>query len=489
MATLYSNLSPDDASSITDELSSTGVEYQLEDGGTRIMVPQEDVYQVRLDMAGQGLPSGGSEGYKMLDDQGLTTSQFMQEIDYQRATAGELEKTIAEIDGVESARVQLVMPSQDLFAGDDVKPTASVLLITRQVDSISQGQATTIVNLVSASVEGLNREDVVVTDSFGQTLSRSADGMTTGSMSVERLEMTDAFEDSLGNEIKAMLTPVTGPGNVIVQVSADLDFDDRNYVNERFGEPDTAPISSQDLTAESFTGQDTTAAGVLGDVNAGGANSTNAGTSSRTIQQFAVDKVTEEVMVAPGGTRRLAISVIVPEGTDNLDITKIRTSVQAAIGFDATRGDTVSVQEMAFDKTSADAAEQAIADAKAAERRAELIGWIRNGLILLGVAVVLFMLWRATRRALNGEDRQIIELDAPEPLALEPGPDETVERDLALTTMKEALGQRSATSSMPRLTPEAASRQQRANEVAAVIDRQPEEVAALLRSWLADRRG
>jgi flagellar M-ring protein FliF len=129
-APLFSNLSSTDASAIVDKLNSSGTTYQLADGGTTIMVPQGQVYDLRLKMSGQGLPAQSDTGYSLLDKQGVTTSDFMQNVDYQRALEGELGKTIKSINGVQAAAVHLAIPQKDVFATDSQKPTASVLVTT-----------------------------------------------------------------------------------------------------------------------------------------------------------------------------------------------------------------------------------------------------------------------------------------------------------------------------------------------------------------------
>src|SRR5690242_5168193 len=151
-APLFSNLSSTDASAIVDKLNSGGTPYQLANGGGTIMVPQSQVYDLRLKMSGQGLPSQSDTGYSLLDKQGLTTSDFMQNVDYQRALEGELGKTIKSIDGVQGATVHLALPQKDVFATDTQKPTASVLVTTALGRTLSSDQVQSIVHLVAASV-------------------------------------------------------------------------------------------------------------------------------------------------------------------------------------------------------------------------------------------------------------------------------------------------------------------------------------------------
>lgn len=192
-APLFNNLPPADASAIVDKLSADGVPYELTDGGATILVPQEQVYDLRLQMSGQGLPSGGTDGYALLDAQGLTTSEFQQQVGYQRALEGELRKTIESIDGVEAASVHLAIPTRDVFATEQDKPTASVLVTTRPGASIASGQVAAIVNLVAASVAGMDPTDVTVADSTGRVLSVAGQpgGLAAGD---QRAQQTADFE-------------------------------------------------------------------------------------------------------------------------------------------------------------------------------------------------------------------------------------------------------------------------------------------------------
>src|SRR5947209_14417049 len=168
---LFSNLSSTDASAIVDKLSAGGTSYQLSDGGATILVPQSQVYDLRLKMSGQGLPAQSDTGYSLLDKQGVTTSDFMQNVDYQRALEGELGKTIKSINGVQAATVHLAIPQKDVFATDSQKPTASVLVTTSLGRTLSTDQVQSVVHLVAASVVGLDPNQVTVADSAGSVLS------------------------------------------------------------------------------------------------------------------------------------------------------------------------------------------------------------------------------------------------------------------------------------------------------------------------------
>src|SRR5436190_3527012 len=164
---LFSNLQPSDAAAVTQKLTSEKVPFKLADGGATVMVPQNQVYQQRLNLSAAGLPTGGTQGYSLLDKEGITTSEFTQRVDYQRALEGELSKTIGAIEGVAAASVHVVVPNNDIFSADASKPSASVLIQNTPGKHTTPGQVQAIVHLVSSSVEGLTPDNVTLADSKG----------------------------------------------------------------------------------------------------------------------------------------------------------------------------------------------------------------------------------------------------------------------------------------------------------------------------------
>src|SRR4051794_28091249 len=177
-APLFSNLAASDASAIVDQLNSEGVAYQLSDGGQTIMVPKDQVYNLRLSVSGKGLPSGQGTGYALLDQQGITTSQFQQQVTYQRAVEGELAKTLEAIHGVKAAVVHIALPKETVFATDQGKPTASVLLDLTGGTKLTGQQVQAVTNLVASSIQGMSPNDVTVADSTGDVLSAAGTGIT-----------------------------------------------------------------------------------------------------------------------------------------------------------------------------------------------------------------------------------------------------------------------------------------------------------------------
>ena len=175
MTALYTDLSSSDAASVVDALSSQGVPYELADAGKTVMVPQDQVYDLRVSLAGDGLPSS-NEGYALLDDQGITTSEFRQRVDYQRALEGELAKTLSALDSVKSASVRLALPDDSVFVDEPATPTASVLVVGNGVGGVSGDEVEAIVHLVASAVKDMKPEDVTVVDSNGTVLSAGGTG-------------------------------------------------------------------------------------------------------------------------------------------------------------------------------------------------------------------------------------------------------------------------------------------------------------------------
>src|SRR4051812_21338467 len=176
-APLFSNLASADASAIVEELNAQGVTYTLTDGGQTIMVAQDQVYDQRLHMSGKGLPAGQDTGYALLDQQGITTSEFQQQVTYQRALEGELSKTLEALDGVQQAVVHVALPKEEVFATDQAQPTASVLLSLAPGTQLAGEQIQAITNLVSSSVQDMDPDQVTVTDASGQVLASPGTGV------------------------------------------------------------------------------------------------------------------------------------------------------------------------------------------------------------------------------------------------------------------------------------------------------------------------
>jgi flagellar M-ring protein FliF len=223
MRMLYQDLTPGEAARITDKIAEKDIAYQLRDGGTTIYVPQERVYQLRLDLAKEGLPAGEQSGYKLFDDEKIGVSPFVQNVNLSRALQDELAKSIQMIDGVAHARVHIVNPEQNQFALEEGRTSASVVLRLNPGYRLSGVKIAAITHMVSGSVKGLKSEDVTVIDSQGNLLSGQNDStLATGAGTVH--DYKERVEQGLVKKAEDMLTMVLGPGRATVRVSAVVDM-------------------------------------------------------------------------------------------------------------------------------------------------------------------------------------------------------------------------------------------------------------------------
>src|SRR3712207_4567722 len=260
---LFSNLASSDASAIVEELNAEGVPYELADGGQTVMVAQDQVYNLRLTMSGKGLPAGNESGYALLDEQGITTSEFQQQVSYQRALEGELANTLKALDGVNAAVVHIALPKDEVFATDEGKPTASVLLDLAPGTDLAGEQVQAVTHLVSSSIEKMDSADVTVADSTGAVLSAAGEGAT-GAAGDAQSQQEQEYEARLAANAQQIIERVTGPGNVVVSVRADLDFSQRDTTSESYTYVPGTPALSETNTTEGYTGTGGAVGGVLG---------------------------------------------------------------------------------------------------------------------------------------------------------------------------------------------------------------------------------
>lgn len=471
MSPLFANLSAEDASAIVDHLQSEGVTYELTDGGSTILVPNEQLYPMRLAVASAGLPANSDGGgYTLLDEMGMTSSEFQQQVTYQRALEGELAKTIGALNGVEAATVRLALPEESVFVSETADPTASVFVKTRPGSSLGNDQVQAIVNLVSAGIEGMQPTDVAVIDAEGTVLSAVGAGAT--GLNEGR---TSDYEQRVAAGIQAMLDPVVGTGNAVVTVNADLDYDQTQRTTETYTAGEDLPPTSSSRSTEEYTGSGGAATGVLGPDNIavpGGDTGTGEYSKESETVNNPLNRTVEEVVAAPGSVRRQSVSVVLSqEAGAGLNLADVEAMVAAAAGMDAARGDVVEVTRMSFDTTTAEAAQAAIAAAEEADAAAATQALIRNGVIagaiLLAVVLALVTAARRSRRA----RREAIDLGALELQAAAAAELDRAEEVLALPP---------AVVEVPN-----DPIQDKREDLVALAAEQPDEVANALRGWLS----
>jgi flagellar M-ring protein FliF len=476
LSPLFSNLASTDASAIVDELNAEGVSYQLADGGSTIMVPNDQVYNLRLTMSGKGLPAGQDTGYSLLDQQGITTSEFQQQVTYQRAVEGELAKTLEAIKGVNTAVVHIALPKDQVFVADQGKPTASVLLDLGSGTQLSGEQISAVTNLVSSSIEGMDPKDVTVADSDGQVL--SAAGQVSAAAGDQRSAMETDYEDRLAANAQKILDQVLGPNHAVVSVRADLDLSQRQSTSETYSyNQGTPPISSSQST-ETYSGTGGAVGGVLGPENTGTATGSgnSAYNKSDTTDNNAVDKTTTTTQDAPGSIKRLTVSVVM-DGTvaGNLNQQQVQSLIGNAVGLDTARGDAITVAAMPFDTSAAQQAKAEVEAAKKAEQQAQMWSLVKTGGIALGILLLILIVWLRSRRRGEVEEEY-------EPLELSDDMLAELERLRVSSTRDEPVVDTAA------LELEAAERQRVRSEISTMVAEKPDEVAAMLRGWLSESK-
>jgi flagellar M-ring protein FliF len=479
---LYTGLSASDAAAVTTKLTEGKTPYQLADGGATILVPQKDVYQKRIDLSGAGLPAGGSGGYALLDKQSLTTSEFQQHVTYQRALEGELSKTIDVIEGVDASVVHLAVPEKDVFASDSSKPSAAVLIKTKPGVTLRPAQVESIVHLVSSSVPEMSPTAVAISDATGKVLNAPGQDGVASAVVDARSEQTSALERATSDNVQSMLDKVLGPGHAVVRVQADLNYDQQTTSTEQYLTDKNALPLSVTTSKETYSGNGTPVGGVLGPDNlavpTGSGGASKYQKSDQSINN-AVGTKKETVQVAPGQVRRLSVAVVLDASTAaaTANSSNISSLVAAAAGINPSRGDTVQVSAMPFDTSVAKQAQKELAAAASAKSRAATMSLAKTGGLLLLVALVLIWLVRRSRQVQRT------------PVYLHQLPMPMTHDALAAGSGDElALEQAVAHVALPAANPQQVQRLAVRSEIGQLIEQQPDEVARLLRGWLADRR-
>jgi len=370
---LFVDMSTQDSADVISALQDSNTQYRMDASTGIISVPVENVQETKLMMASRGLPSSSSmRGYSVLEEeQGLGTSNFMEQARYHRALEQELVQTIRHIQIVRNARVHLSIPKQTSFLRSVNKPSASVMIELIGLQGLTDSQLNGILHLVTSSVAGMEPSGVSIVDQRGNLLSRNSDS-SLGS-SNENIRLTRQFEQDYSNRITSILTPIVGRGNVRTQVSADLDFTFIETTEETYNPNNTVVRSEQTQEESSGSNSSTVEPGSLSQlppitdgaqspVESVSGNSNQTRTNS--TRNYEIDRSVSLIRNVPGTVRKLSVAVLVDlHGSetaevaldddvaavennlelDTLKIERITQLVQEAIGFDAARGDTVRV--------------------------------------------------------------------------------------------------------------------------------------------------
>jgi len=370
--TLYGKLSSDDAAQIMESLKEKKIPYKLGDGGAAINVPQEMVYETRLTLAQEGLPRGGGAGFELFDKSSYGMTEFMQDVNYQRALQGELSRTISNLDAVSEARIHLTIPKNRLFVSEGDMAKAAIVLKLRGGARLAPETAKAIASLVAGSVKGLKAENVKIVDTSGRLLSdaivRSNDPV---SMTQSQVAYRKRIESDLESKVNDILIKTVGNGNAVARVSVEIDFSAREITKEEF---DKEPVvrSTQSLEIESKNSPNVPG-GVPGvqsnlaepDALKGKMNSEYNKTQETT--NYEISKVITKEKKAFGVLKRVTVAVVVDDkkvlekkGEDEVVVSKPRTEndlksiknlVAMAVGYNEKRGDMIEVSNISFDTT------------------------------------------------------------------------------------------------------------------------------------------
>ena len=377
---LFSNYSDKDGGAIVAALEQMNVPFKFSDGGSAILVPAEHVHEARLKLASQGLPKGGNVGFELLENQKFGVSQFVEQVNFQRALEGELEKSIQSVDAVDVARVHLAIPKSSVFVRDQLKPTASVLLNLRGGRTLDNRQVSAIVHLVASSVPELPAENVTIVDQNGNLLSDTSKQDGQDHIDPSKLKYIEELQRKIAQRVESIITPIVGANNVRAEASAEIDFSTVEQAAESYKpnqKPDDIVVRSTQTNESQNT--NTSTGGVPGALSnqppapatapltsndpnaAGGANGTPSSSQRSATTNYEVDKTIRYVQQPMGNIKRLTVAVVVNHksvvGKDGKTTTRALTDAEKtqisdltkqAMGFDEDRGDKISVVNSPF---------------------------------------------------------------------------------------------------------------------------------------------
>lgn len=510
MALLYSDLDSKDAGAITAKLDAAQVPYQVSSDGSRIMVPADEVGKLRMTMAQAGLPNGGSIGYEIFDKpQGLGTTAFIESINQLRALEGELARTISTLDQIQQARVQLVLPKRELFSQQEQTATASVFVKLRPGKQLGAEQIAAIRQFVAAAVPKLNPNRIAIIDDRGNLLARgdgaSADDAMTSTADEKRL----AYQRHLADGIEALLAKTLGYGKVRAEVTADLDFDQVTTNSETFNPDSQVVRSTQSVNDKNQSTDQLGANAVTVNTNlpnnqGSTANSGTTGSNSSHAEEttnYEIDKTVTNHVRALGQVRRLSVAVLVDgtyaPGKDGKpvytprppqEMAQIKTLVESAIGYDATRGDTVDVVNMRFAPPEDAGMTSAEAGGLFGLSKADIVRIAE--IVVLGIVAVLVMLLvvrpllnRALESRAGGEDgdRLLTDQSGVQMALAGPAGSSALNQDLAL---QDAADEDELEQMIDINRVEGRVRASSLRKVGEIVEKHPESAAAIIRAWM-----
>jgi flagellar M-ring protein FliF len=363
MALLYGELDTRDAGAVVQSLERARIAFRITGGGTQIMVPAEDVARLRLSLAREGLPAGGSVGYELFDrNESLTTTPFQQDMNRLRALEGELQRTIRGMAGVRNVRVHLVLPRREAFSRERAEAQASIVLSMQGSQRLDREGVQAVLHLVATAVPGLQPRSISIIDSRGELLARGGQALGGAAGAATQEELRRGQEMRMARGIEEMLERTLGVGRVRAEASIDLDFERVELREERFDTENQVPRSTQSTT-ENSRGAEPANVSVANNLPGG---ETNSGTGSSESRQeettnYEIGRTTRNSLREHPVIRRLSVAVLVDGVAEPVEggparirertaeeLARLSTLVRGAVGFNEQRGDRVDVVSMRF---------------------------------------------------------------------------------------------------------------------------------------------
>ncbi len=395
---LYSGLSQEDASKVVEYLANQKVLYKIDDNGQTIKVPYDKVYELRLALAGKGIPSSGVIGYEIFDKSTMGMSEFTQKLNYKRALEGELARTIQQQEGVAGARVHIVIPQKTIFKEEEKLPSASVVLKLRGGSTPSKENIQSIVNLLVGSVEGLQQAKVSIIDTKGRILNSENEEGPLAFASSKQYEIKKSVEKYLVQKAQSMLDNVLGYGNSMVQVNADLNFDQVEKTMENYDPDSQVAISEQTIKINN-----------QGKVQ----NDSTAQSNNNTLTNYEISKTIEKVISGSGNIKRLSVAAVindVPKEVKNGDKTetifeprpqeqvkKLEEIIKNAVGLDPQRNDQFSITNIPFETKQI----ESIPETQSSSALPDADQWINLTFIIVAIVSSIFVLKSLMKRLKN----------------------------------------------------------------------------------------
>lgn len=476
---IFTKQSDADAGAITTKLKDLKADYKLADNGSTIMVPQQSAADLRIQLASSGLPTQSKFSFDSLNTMHLGETDADRKLRYVLGLQNELENTLKTLNGVQDARVHIVMPEPSLFVDSQKTATTAVTLKLFPGTKLSDDQVRAVANLIAGSVEGLQPENVTIVDTGGSVLSdvlgKSGDPKR---LTGTQYQLQQTVEEDTRKSVQSMLDRVLGSGKTVVRISALLDFNQIKRTIQTNGPG--AVVSEQSSTETSTNG--TTAGGTPGSTantvpgyltGTTGVNSTS--TKANATKNYQVDTTQEEQVVSPGAVKHLSVSVMADADTINqAQLDQIKTLVASAAGVDATRGDQIQVAAIAFNKTDLQQEKLAMENA---QKRQQLVTYIEIGAaVLFGLFFMIMLLGSRSTKKRAGK---MMGLNGSHPVSL-------AEAELLMAQQLAEEEAKLKFAQKKNKTVEQLQKQKTKESVELYSRNNPDEVARLMKTWLSE---